>query len=83
MLPENRKPVHPGRILRKDFLEPAGLSAEDLADETSISLNRLEKIMNEEANVDKEVAIELGKYFGTTSYFWMNLQVNHKAGGSE
>lgn len=74
MLPDNRKPTHPGRILREEFLEPSGLTQTELAEELGISLPRLNEIVNERRNVSADTALRLSHYFDTTPEFWMNLQ---------
>ncbi len=74
MLPDNRKPVHPGRILREEFLEPSGLTQTELAEELGISLPRLNEIVNEKRSVSADTALRLSQFFDTTPEFWMNLQ---------
>lgn len=67
-------PVHPGEILREEFLEPLDLSAYRIAKDLKIPANRITGIINEERSVTAETAILLGHYFGTSAEMWMNLQ---------
>lgn len=74
MLPENRKPTHPGKILREEFLEPAGMTQTQLADDLGISVQRVNEVVNEKRKVSAETALLLAEHFDTTPDFWMNLQ---------
>jgi addiction module HigA family antidote len=67
-------PIHPGEILREEFLVPFGLSAGRLAKAVKVPRTRIERIMREETPVTADTALRLGRYFGTTPAFWMNLQ---------
>ncbi len=71
----NMRPVHPGEILREEFLVPLGMSAHALALELKVPAPRLYAIMNEERAVTPDTALRLAHYFGTTPEFWLNLQV--------
>lgn len=74
MIPTDRKPTHPGEILLKDFLEPIGMTASDLADELSIDEEYMSGLISQKERVEGVVAIKLGKYFNISSEFWVNLQ---------
>jgi addiction module HigA family antidote len=74
-IPTNRPPVHPGEILREEFLEPMGLSQVELADRLSIPFQRVNMIVREKRAVTPDTALRLSKLFGTTVGFWMNLQL--------
>lgn len=67
-------PIHPGEILREEFLEPLELSAYRVAKDLMIPANRITAIVNEERAITAETAILLGHYFGTSAEMWMNLQ---------
>lgn len=67
-------PVHPGRILKQDFLEPLGISESRLARETFLLPTRINKIVRGERGITADTALRLGKFFGTTPEFWLNLQ---------
>ncbi len=69
--------VHPGRILRAEFLEPAGVSAGALARHLDLPRTRIERLVKEETAVTVDTAMRLAKAFGTTPQFWLNLQTNY------
>ncbi|MFZ1774023.1 MAG: HigA family addiction module antitoxin, partial [Rhizobiaceae bacterium] len=68
------RPVHPGEILREDFLAEYALSAGALAKAIGVPRDRLEKIVREKRAVTAETAARLGRYFKTSPQFWLNLQ---------
>lgn len=70
-------PVHPGEILREEFLEPLNLSAYRVAKDLKIPANRITGIVNEERAITAETAVLLGHYFGTSAEMWMNLQARY------
>ena len=70
-------PVHPGEILRDEFLRPLGLSVYRLARALKISRPRLNDIVLRRRGVTTDTALRLGRYFGTTPEFWINLQARH------
>jgi addiction module HigA family antidote len=67
-------PVHPGEVLRHDFLEPLGLSAHALAMALRVPPNRITTILAGERSVTAETALRLARHFGTSPGFWLNLQ---------
>jgi addiction module HigA family antidote len=67
-------PVHPGEILLEEFLEPAGLSQYRLARDISVPPRRINEIVLGKRGVSADTALRLGRYFGTTPQFWLNLQ---------
>lgn len=67
-------PLHPGEVLREEFMEPLDLSAYALAKACQIERPRLERIVREKNGITADTALRLSKYFGTTADFWMNLQ---------
>jgi addiction module HigA family antidote len=70
-------PVHPGEILREEFLKPLNLSAYRIAKDLKIPANRVTGIVNEERAITAETAVLLGHYFGTSAEMWMNLQARY------
>jgi antitoxin HigA-1 len=68
-----RTPIHPGEILG-DELEEIGLSAKRLADVIEVPPNRLYQILAGKRNMTADTALRLGRYFGMSAAFWMNLQ---------
>ncbi len=75
--PGRLAPVTPGEILREDFLKPLNLSARALARDIGVPPNRVTDILNGDRGISAETAIKLGKRFGTSARFWMNLQVSY------
>ena len=69
--------THPGEVLREEFLIPLSLSARALAAALHVPPNRITGICNEERAVSADTAIRLGRYFKTSSAFWLNLQQAH------
>ncbi len=67
--------AHPGEILRTEFLEPMGISIYQLA--KALHFPGIYAIMREERAISADVALRLGKYFGMTPQFWMNLQTDY------
>jgi addiction module HigA family antidote len=70
-------PVHPGEVLRLDFLEPLGLSPYAVAKAVGVPRTRIERLVREETPVTADTALRLGRFFGTSAQFWMNLQARH------
>src|ERR1700752_2640373 len=66
--------VHPGEILREEFLEPMGISAYRLALDLHVSPPTVNDIVREKRGITPEMAARLAKYFGTSELFWLNLQ---------
>jgi antitoxin HigA-1 len=67
-------PVHPGEILREEFMKPLGISINALARELHIPVSRVSKIVNEERNITPDTALRAARYFSTSPEFWVNLQ---------
>jgi antitoxin HigA-1 len=67
-------PLHPGEVLREEFLVPLEMSAGKLAKAMDVPRTRVERIVNEETAITATSALLLGKALGTTAQFWMNLQ---------
>lgn len=66
--------IHPGEILRTEFLEPLGISAYRLARELHVSAPRVNDIVRGKRAISADTAIRLGKFFGTSAQMWLNLQ---------
>jgi addiction module HigA family antidote len=67
-------PLHPGEVLREEFLVPLNMSAGALAKACGVPRTRIERLANEETGVTADTALRLSKAFGTTSALWLNLQ---------
>lgn len=70
-------PVHPGEILREDFLEPMGISVYVLAKAIKVPRSRVNDIALGRRAITTDTALRLARYFGTTPEFWINLQARH------
>ena len=70
-------PVHPGEILREEFMNPLGLSMNKWAWELRVPVTRIAEIVHERRAVTTGTALRLGRYFKTKTVFWMNLQVRY------
>lgn len=68
------RPVHPGELLREEYLVPLGMSAGALAKELHVPRTRIERIVKEEIGVTPDTALRLARFFDTTPQFWMNFQ---------
>lgn len=68
------RPVHPGEVLREDYLEPLGLSANALANALRVPAPRINDIVRERRGVTADTAMRLARYFGGDARSWMNLQ---------
>jgi addiction module HigA family antidote len=68
------RPVHPGDILRHDFMQPLKLSAQRLAKELGLTAPTVNDIARRRRAVTAEMALRLSRYFGTTAQLWQNLQ---------
>jgi addiction module HigA family antidote len=71
------KPVHPGEILREEFMKPLGLSMNKLALDLRVPVTRIAEIVHQRRAITTDTALRLGRYFKTTPIFWMNLQVRY------
>ena len=71
------QPVHPGEILRDEFLTPMGISVYRLAHAIKVSRPRLNDIVLGRRGVSTDTALRLGRYFGMTPEFWINLQTRY------
>ncbi len=67
-------PIHPGEILREEFLTPFGISQYRLAKETSVPPRRINEIVRGTRAITADTALRLARYFATSERFWLNLQ---------
>lgn len=70
--------IHPGEILREEYMKPLGLSVYALAKELKLTRPRLNDIVLERRAITADTAVRLAKYFGTTAQFWMNMQSSYE-----
>lgn len=71
-------PIHPGEVLREEFLLPLGMSANELALALRVPSTRINDIVNEKRGVTADTALRLARYFGTTPRFWTNMQASYE-----
>ena len=72
--------IHPGEILKEEFLVPMGISQNRLAMDLHIPGTRVGEIVHGRRSISADTALRLGKYFGKGPEFWMNLQMNYDLG---
>jgi antitoxin HigA-1 len=70
-------PIHPGEILREEYMHPMGLTAYALAKELHVPRTRIERLVSEKTSVTPDTALRLGKFFGTSAQFWTNMQASY------
>lgn len=71
------RPIHPGEILREEFMVPLGLSAHALAMALRVPAPRINDIVRERRAVTADTALRLARYFGTSAEFWLGLQSDY------
>lgn len=69
--------LHPGEVLREEYLGPLGLTPYALAKACRVPRTRIERIVREEIGITADTALRLGRYFNTTPQFWLNLQADY------
>lgn len=73
--PTHREPTHPGEMLLEEFLRPMDVTQRQLADAIHVPCQRIDELVNGRRGITPGTALRLGKYFGTTPGFWLNLQL--------
>lgn len=69
-------PIHPGEILLEEFLNPLEVSQYRLAKDTSVPARRINEIVHGTRRITADTALRLGRFFGTSAQFWLNLQTH-------
>ena len=77
MKPVKMSPIHPGKILFEEFLQPMGISQYRLAKDTMVPPRRINEIVHGKRSITADTALRLGKFFGMSPQFWMNLQTRY------
>ncbi len=72
-----RVPVHPGEVLKEEFLAPLNMTQSHLAKVLHTSFRAVNELVNEKRGITTEMALKLARYFGTTPQLWLNLQNNY------
>lgn len=70
--------LHPGEILREEFLKPLSMSAYELAKRLRVPVPRVNDIVLERRGISADTAVRLARFFGTTDQFWLNLQAAYE-----
>ena len=73
-MPKKLPPMHPGEVLREEFLIPLAMSAGGLAKTCGVPRTRIERLANEESGITADTALRLAKALGTSAQLWLNLQ---------
>jgi addiction module HigA family antidote len=77
MTPKKLPPVHPGEILREEFMKPLGLSQNRLGRDLGVSPRRINEIVQGKRSITADTALRLSRYFGTSAEFWLGLQTDY------
>ena len=78
MAEERLQPVHPGEVLLEEFLKPMGLSQNRLSLAIGVHPRRINEIVLGKRGITADTALRLGRFFGTTAEFWMNLEIGYQ-----
>ncbi len=70
-------PIHPGEILREDFMKPLGISMNRVALDLRVPVTRITEIVHQRRGITPDTAMRLGRYFNTSARFWMNAQSSY------
>ena len=73
----NMRPIHPGEIIKEEYLEPLGMSVSALAIALRVPAPRINDVVRQKRGVSIDTALRLARYFNTTAQFWMNLQISY------
>lgn len=71
------RPIHPGEVLREEFLDPLGMTAHALAQALRVPAPRVNHLVRERRRVTPDTALRLARYFDTSPQFWLNLQASY------
>jgi len=73
-----QSPIHPGAVLREDYLLPMGISTDALAEAIHVPSARVSEIVDEMRGITADTALRLARYFGTDARSWLNLQQHYE-----
>jgi len=73
----NMRPIHPGEIIKEEYLEPLNMSANALAVALRVPAPRINDVIRQKRGISIDTALRLARYFNTTPQFWMNLQISY------
>lgn len=75
LIPTERKPTHPGEMLREEFLVPMDISEQQLAEAIHLPYQQIDELVHQQRGVTPSMALRLAKFFGMSADFWLNLQI--------
>ena len=73
----NMRPIHPGEIIKEEYLEPLSMSVNALAIALRVPASRINDVVRQKRGISIDTALRLARYFNTTAQFWMNLQISY------
>lgn len=76
-------PIHPGEVLREEFMRPLNLSMNKLALDLRVPVTRIAEIVHGRRGISADTALRLARYFHTSAQFWLNLQTKHDLESAE
>jgi len=71
------RPIHPGEIIKEEYLEPLDMSVNALAIALRVPAPRINDVVRQKRGISIDTALRLARYFNTTAQFWMNLQISY------
>ena len=74
-IPTNRPPIHPGEILREEFMKPYGMTQKEIARRIGVSRKHISEIVNRRKGISTDIALRLSRLFGTSPELWLNGQI--------
>lgn len=77
-MPKLIRPIHPGEVLKEDFLAPFNLSEYRVAKDIQVPARRINEVVHGTRGVTADTALRLARYFGTSAQFWLNLQMQYE-----
>jgi addiction module HigA family antidote len=78
MVKNNMRPIHPGEILREEYLEPLGMTPNALSIHLRVPAPRINDVVREKRGITTDTALRLARYFNTTAQYWLNLQISYE-----
>jgi len=78
MFNSGMRPIHPGEVLREEYLKPLEMSANALAKALKMTPSRINEIVRQERGITPDTALRLARYFGSTPEFWLDLQMTYE-----
>jgi addiction module HigA family antidote len=78
MVKNNMRPIHPGEILREEYLEPLGMTSNALSIHLRVPAPRINDVVREKRGITTDTALRLARYFNTTAQYWLNLQTSYE-----